>query len=286
MTYANLAVHLDMSPSAETRADIAATLASRFNAHLTGIFAPGVTYPAAWMQVTQAQLDSLEKAWHDAYERTRQRFDNLAHRTGVATSLRWSQVSSDVVGRELALHARYSDLTVVSQPDPDARGGEPLDLGGLGTLVVGAGRPTLVVPYIGPRTDQQGKTRLGTRVMVAWDGGREATRAVNDAMPLLSAAERVDLVVVDPGKDARAHGDEPGADMALHLARHGVEVTVHRDSAPNMGVGDALLSRLADLDSDLLVMGGYAHSRLQEAVMGGATRTVLQHMTVPVLLSH
>ena len=140
-----------------------------------------------------------------------------------------------------------------------------------------------MVPYIGAGE------RLGTRVMVAWDGGREAARAVGDALPLLARAESVAVLVINPSQDG--HGEQPGADIALHLARHGITVEAqHLEAqhleAQDLSVGDALLSRLADQDIDLLVMGAYGHSRLRELVLGGVTRKIFQQMTVPVLMSH
>ena len=141
-----------------------------------------------------------------------------------------------------------------------------------------AGRPALVVPYIGA-----GKT-IGARPMVAWDGGREAARAVNDAMPMLERAKSVVVLTVNPKK--RDHGQEPGADIALHLARHGIKVEAQHLEVRDMSVADTILSRMADQGIDLLVMGAYGHSRIREWVMGGTTRQIFANMTVPVLMSH
>ena len=146
--------------------------------------------------------------------------------------------------------------------------------------MLSAGRPALVVPDIGA-----GKT-LGRRVMIAWDTGREAARAVNDALPILQQAEAVTVLSVNPRPGIDLHGEEPGADIALHLTRHGVKVEVQRTQVEEINIGDTILSRLADLGSDLLVMGAYGHSRLREVVLGGVTRTLLESMTVPVLMSH
>jgi nucleotide-binding universal stress UspA family protein len=137
-----------------------------------------------------------------------------------------------------------------------------------------------VVPYIG------GSDIIGRRALVAWNASREAARALNDAIPLLEDAENVTVLSVNPKRGIRGEGDLPAADIALHLARHGMKAEASYVVAEDIGVGDALLSRAADLGSDLIVMGGYGHSRLREIVLGGATRTVLRHMTVPVLLSH
>ena len=122
--------------------------------------------------------------------------------------------------------------------------------------------------------------------MVAWDGGREAVRAINDALPLLAGAEHVDVVSVNPEERGTDHGEIPGADMCLHLARHGVNAEAQHIAASDVDVGNMLLSRVADVGADLLVMGAYGHSRWREIVLGGATHQVLSEMTVPVVMSH
>jgi nucleotide-binding universal stress UspA family protein len=120
--------------------------------------------------------------------------------------------------------------------------------------------------------------------MIAWDAGREAARAVHDALPVLERAKSVVVLVINPRRGN--HGAEPGADIALHLARHGIKVEAQNTEVKDLSVADALLSRLADQGIDLLVMGAYGHSRLRELVVGGVTRQLFQQMTVPVLMSH
>jgi nucleotide-binding universal stress UspA family protein len=117
---------------------------------------------------------------------------------------------------------------------------------------------------------------------VCWDGSRPAARAVADAMPLLSRARKVVVVVVAPTKI----DEMPGADVAEHLARHGLDVTVERIAWANLDVNDALLNFAADSGADLVVLGGYRHSRMRELVLGGTTRAMLTSMTVPTLMSH
>ena len=147
-------------------------------------------------------------------------------------------------------------------------------------VLLACGRPVLFVPYAG-RFAQVGK-----RVLIAWNASREAARAVGDALPLLARADTVDVVAFDPDSTASDHGEVPGADIGLFLARHGVKVSVARQSGTGIDVGAQILSRAADNGSDLIVMGGYGHARLREFVLGGATRTLLESMTVLVLMSH
>jgi nucleotide-binding universal stress UspA family protein len=177
----------------------------------------------------------------------------------------------------MKLHARYADLTVVGQ-GIDLKDA-PHDLAFLPEeLALGVGRPVLVVPRYGTFET------FGERVLIAWNGSREATRAVHDALPLLTRATKVTVLSIDPEPDSGAR--VPSADITLHLARHGVSAEADSTVALDMAVGDMLLSRAADLGANLLVMGAYGHSRVREMVLGGATRHILQHMTVPVLMSH
>ena len=149
-------------------------------------------------------------------------------------------------------------------------------------MVLASGRPVLVVPYVGTYP------RVGDRVMIAWDASREAARAVADALPLLQAAQQVITLSANPDSGGRSdrHGDLPGADIARHLARHGVRVEAQRLSAKEISIADMLLNRIADEGIDLLVMGAYGHARVREIWLGGVTRRLMQHMTVPVFISH
>ena len=179
----------------------------------------------------------------------------------------------------IALHARHSDLAIVGQ-----EGGEESTVawGGLpDSLVMVCGRPVLIVPYIGAEVP------IGGKVMVAWDGGREAVRALNDALPLLERAEQVYVVSVNPDASDGARGLRlPGADICLHLARHGINAHAQTVVARDIDVGNLLLSRAADIGANLIVMGAYGHPRWREIVLGGATKRLLGEMTVPVLMSH
>jgi nucleotide-binding universal stress UspA family protein len=136
------------------------------------------------------------------------------------------------------------------------------------------------VPYAG-----DGAT-LGETVLVAWNASREAARAVNDALPLLQQARAVTVLAVNPLGGIAGDGDVPAADIALHLARHGVKAEAAHTVAPDIPEGDAILDYAADIGADLVVAGGYGHSRMREFVFGGVTRSLLTEMTVPVFLSH
>jgi nucleotide-binding universal stress UspA family protein len=170
--------------------------------------------------------------------------------------------------------ARTFDLSVVGQAEPKSMRDDLMIEGSL----FDSGRPVLVVPYI-----QRAGLKLD-RVMVCWDGSRNAARAINDAMPFLSRAKAVDVVTISAGKDKS--GEIKGVDIAQHLARHGLNVELRRINAGDVDVANVILSDAADRDADFIVMGGYGHSRLREFVLGGATRGILSSMTVPTLMSH
>jgi nucleotide-binding universal stress UspA family protein len=196
-----------------------------------------------------------------------------------AVKCEWRSSNADAVAA-LCLSARYADLLVAGQPEPKGDESSRLPPGFAGDLVLSAGRPVLFVPYAGRFAS------VGKRVLVAWNAGREAARALRDALPLLKGAAQVDVVAFDPERGGASHGEVPGADIGLYLSRHGIKVNVSQQSGANIDIGAQILSRAADLSADLIVMGAYGHSRMREQILGGATRTLLESMTVPVLMSH
>jgi len=277
MSYKTILVHVDQSPHAVERIALAARLARSQQAHLIGSALTGLTteyYRTSEMALagplSQAEIDLITRSSEQALER----FDTQARAADVSHEQRYSD---DDAESGLVQQARYADLVVLSQTDP-ATSGFSIMRQLPEHLTLHGGRPVLVVPYAGAFT------HLDRHALVAWDGSRAATRAITDALPLLRSSARVTLALFDPG---RAHGEEPGADMALYLARHGLTVEVQRQTtAPDVDVGNALLSLAADTGADLLVMGAYGHQRWREIVLGGVTRRVLQTMTLPVLMSH
>lgn len=175
-------------------------------------------------------------------------------------------------------HSLHCDLIVISQAYQDLAS----------ELIVGSGRPVLIVPTAGRFSS------IGKCVLIAWDDTREASRATHDALPLIANGARAKLYHVNP----RQPGNDPGTAIATHLVRHGIKAEADHTyskipasetalfGSRSLKVGDLLLSAAADMGADLLVMGGYSHSRTREMMTGGVTRSILQHMTVPVLMSH
>lgn len=280
MSWKNLLVQVDGGRQSRDRVDAAIGLAQEFGAHLTGLV---VVDEPALPGYVMARIPAV--VWEARRQEQRReaegllaRFRATVERAGVNVDSRIDFAVDEDVSSALRIHARHADLTVLGQHDPEdgQAGGDLL----VGDVALGCGRPVLVVPYIGT-----GAT-LGERILVAWDGGREATRAVNDALPLLKRARKVTVVAVNPGMRPGRHGKVAGADISLHLARHGVNVEVQSLEVRDIGIGDAILSRLSDEGADLLVMGAYGRSRLRETLLGGVTHHILGSMTVPVLMSH
>lgn len=273
----DILVQLDSAAAAGPRLELACELALRFEAHLTGLYVdPELILPAfAEVPAGPMLIDSLEKEIDERARAAQASFEAVRERTGV--SAEWRRVQGYAPGCVVS-HARYADLVIVGQGGDE----DPLSLcdGVADTVLMESGRPVMVVPWIGV------SAKPGRRVMVAWNASREATRALHDALPFLEAAESVEVVTVNPAKADEYEGDVPGVYICAHLARHGVKARAHRIEAADIDAGNLLLSRTADEGADLLVIGGYGHSRLRELVLGGATRELLAHMTLPVLLSH
>lgn len=254
------------------RQEAALRLARRFEARVVGIYVLNYPVVAGYMQVDLG-AELIERQMAEARARAaevRKEFDAAMQREGL--SAEWRLIEGNPVDA-MTLASRYGDITIVPQANPeDPRPEDSLP----DELVLAAGRPLLVWPYVGDYPDP------GQQVMVAWNGTREAVRALHDAMDFLVAAQKVVVSTVNSAD--RAH--IAGADVAGFLARHGINAEVHPINAPELDAGNAILSAAADFGSDLLVMGAYGHSRLRELALGGVTRHVLKTMTLPVLMSH
>ncbi|MET3179266.1 UNVERIFIED_ORG: nucleotide-binding universal stress UspA family protein [Variovorax guangxiensis] len=285
MTFSTIAVHLDHTERCEIRTQLAARIARLYRSHLMGIVPTGV--PAG----CQAGL-ALPRTGHavdkagvlaEAALFLRRRAETVAHvfRSRLAGPLPLSCDARLVDGepaRAVVHLGRASDLVVVGQPDDAAVVGEaerrlPED------VMLNAGRPVLIVPRAGRVAANP------DRIMVAWDGSREASMALRGAMPLLRRAAHVTLIslVREHGADSTQAPDP--CEMSGWLLRHGVQVDARRE-VTSLPFADVLLDRAAARDCDLLVMGGYGHARMREQLLGGVTRSVLLQAGIPVLMAH
>ena len=217
-------------------------------------------------------LDQLRKDAEEAAHSILGAFFERAKQAGITAEIVIPDMATGDINGDVSRLARYYDATVLQQPSPEESDTPRI----IEAVLFGSGRPVVIVPYI------EAAPQLGT-VLIAWDEGRPAARAVRDALPLLRLAERVNIVTVN-GTTRSKHLLQDG--LARHLARHGITVEQKSISSGGIDVATALLSYAADESADLLVMGGYGHSRLREIVLGGTTRTILKSMTVPVLMSH
>lgn len=278
MALKDILVHIDEGRSCRARLDAAIALAATHNAHLIGLYVltrpklPGYIQAQIPEHVVRQQVRISEEAAAAA----QQMFEERTRRSAIAVE--WRREEGQAVS-VVALHGRYADLVIAGQRD--ATGEEGVDDPTMpDQLILSTGRPVLLVPHGGEFPV------IGRRVLVAWDASRLATRAVNDALPLLEKAKEVVVMAINPKTGEAAHGEIPSADICLHLARHGIRAEAQHQYADDIAVGALLLSRAADEGIDLIVCGAYGHARWRELVLGGVTRHLLAHMTVPVLMSH
>ncbi len=263
----------------------AMALAEAFDAHVAMLVTVDVPapMPSDWGAMAYDVYAQLHK---EACKRAAERVESLRGRfahSAIPLDIRTTEAVSLYPQNAAALQARYADLTVL--PTMPRDGAEKMLVHDYFHDVLRySGRPVLVVP------DGSTATLPPRRVVIAWKPTRETSRAVADAMPLLHKADAVDVLVIDPvvGERARSggHGDEPGADIAAHLARHGLRVEVITRPSMNFSVAYAVLEYACTVGADLVVAGGYGHSRLREALLGGTTRELLQTTHLPVLFSH
>src|SRR5471032_2187238 len=257
--------------------DFAITVADTFEAHLLGVafsydpIIPGTVMGGIPPEFIESQRSESEKKARAALAH----FEQAAKRAGVSYEARTINASIGGAAERLGHLARRFDLAIAGQPERDrAAAAEVVDEG----VLFESGRPVIFVPFI-----QKAGLKLD-RVMVCWDGSRAATRAVADSIPLLQKAKLVEIVLV-ASKGFKAD-EAPGTDLAKHLARHGLDVNLKRITSPDIDVASTILSYVADSNADMIVMGGYGHSRLREFVLGGVTRSILETMTVPAFMSH
>jgi len=275
--YKSILVHYDAGKTAPARLDMAIEIAATFGSHIACLYALSIANGSSYgYEAAQVMREAQQRVRAEMQSSARRGYDECLRRSGFERA-EWRESGADALDA-VALQARYADLVVIGQQNSEWPSGVHRDFER--SVPMAVGRPVLVVPYAFERRP------IGQRVLIAWNASREAARAVSDALPLLKRAGHVHVVTFQPEISRDAHGAEPGADIALFLTRHGVKVTVSRYDAPDVDIGNQLLSRAFDLSADLIVMGAWGHSRLRELVLGGVTRTLLESMTVPVLMAH
>ncbi|HSI40866.1 MAG TPA: universal stress protein [Xanthobacteraceae bacterium] len=271
-------VHLKLGEGPDTAADYAVSMAAALGAQLTGVaISFEIDVPHVYTEAFSTDFIDLQRAENRRLSaQATARFEEAARSMGVVADIRVIDGTLGGAAEQIATMARLYDLTVISQADPGRMGTEEVVTE---AVLFDSGRAVLLVPL------DQAHPYSGARVMVAWDGGRAAARAVSEARPFLSRASLVEAVVVASAK--HKNDDLPGADLARHLARHEKNVELRRlVPGHDEGIVDVLLKEIAEREIDLMVMGGYGHSRLREFVLGGVTRDMLERMSVPLLMAH
>lgn len=262
----NMIVHLDSAPRALDRLDIAIDLAKRFDARLVGVYG----------EVDSSLLRSAEEETKAAYAKLKETFEARVAESGVRGVMRSLVHGNHHQVNQIVIDAtRRADLCIVGQSDREAKDSRaPSDL--VEQVVVNAGRPVLVIPYVGEIKS------VGRRTLIAWNGGRESARAANDAIPLMKDGDKAVVMAMNP------QGMPPldGSGLCDHLSCHGIDAEREILEVRDIGVADYVLSHCTDMGADLLVMGAFGHYGFPHMLRGGVTRDLLSQMTVPVLLSH
>ena len=280
MSYRTILLHCNDGRRLERLLVPAMSVAEAFQAHLLAlsVVPPVAVIAAGAPNETPIVVDEHCKVYRKESAAMRVAFETAVRGRAFVSEWRGDEADAFGVAERVLQYARAADLVIACQTDPEWLGSEALDVAD--RLVIGSGRPVLIVPSVGERRS------VGDKVLVAWNARREAARAVFDALPLLQRAKEVKVVWVNPQSEQDVAQDIPAADICAALARHNVKCQATEQLQPRTGVGETLLACAKEMDADLLVMGCYGHTRLREFVFGGASRHVLAQMSVPVLMSH
>lgn len=277
-TFRSILLHLDASPRAAARLQLTHDLAALHGARVTALYAnvsSALDLPYAMAEGAGEALAVLQQLDIDRRDDTRRLFDRS--NAEATAPMHWAEVRNETVVSGVAAGALFADLLVLGQHDPGAAWphGVPADF--VESVVIASGRPALVVPFVDIAVT------LGQNPLIAWKATREAAHAVSAALPMLQRAKQVHLTAAAEADGAGARVEE----LVEYLRLHGVIAPIERHApVASASAGDGLLSLAADIGADLLVMGCYGHTRAREMMLGGASRTILRSMTLPVLLAH
>ena len=271
MAIKDVLVYLDNDTNCANRITSTAKLCSKLGAHLAGLYNYRMlkVHPYPYTYLPSSAFDTMDENAKQQQEETKALFADNTTAEGISGEFR---TVNDRLSNALSIQSRYADLLVVP-----GRYGKNSNLNHdfqLAELLPISACPVLVLPE-----EQPAPTQLPKRILVAWNGSHESARALSLAMPILSQAEQVDLVSV-------ASNEAEATDIAKHLSHHGIKVNVHPVEGSSFNAGKTLLNQAMTLESELVVMGAYGHSRFREQVLGGATEYMLGHANLPVLFSH
>ncbi|HEY1151244.1 MAG TPA: universal stress protein [Pseudoduganella sp.] len=300
MGYKTILVHADEAPPSAARILLAAELALREGAHVIGVATTGISrflYPGETVDEQDMNLMRHLDVLRERAAQALAEFTPRLRHVGVQSFEQ--RVLDDEAGAGISLMARHADLVIIGQSGANQRGVPDVPA----EVLSGAGRPVLILPYEARATSaiavdsagvaSPGAPLPGRHILVAWNASKEAARALADALPFLQRADSVTLAIFDADERPGIYGDAPGSEVQAWLERHDVRAQIVTEQTERQGLlkrpgntGDALLAMAGERDCDLLVMGAYGHSRFRESLLGGVTRTVLDAMHLPVLMSH
>jgi nucleotide-binding universal stress UspA family protein len=272
----SILVHADASAQTVMRLHAATALASTHGASVRALYAVlpvYMQYPYS-LSISAEATALLQQVEDERSERARALFASAA--SDARMPVEWASTTGDPV-LAFTRAAACSDLAIIGQSDPDNELRADVRSDFVPSVIIGSGRPTLVLPH-----RYQGNA-IGRTALLAWKPTREAAHALAGALPLLCSADKVHVALWNEGEDAST---DDRADIERYLRAHGITPEVHGYGPESRDVGEYLLSLASDVAADLLVMGCYGHGRMREWVLGGATRSVLRSMTVPVLMAH
>lgn len=277
MAIKNILVHIDSSSSCEHRLDVAIQLAVQHEARLSGIYVipdfPEPTYYEA--QISVDIIAEIDKEALETAKFTQRKYVDKASKADFPLTV---DIEKGNLISILDDYARFTDLLVLGQnypEDPQIMSEALAD-----NLVLEAGTPCLIVPHTSSRQFS------AKRILVAWNASREAARTLKDAMPILSNADTVEVLLVNPPQHEADKDGIHGKKVSSFLIQHGIKPEIEVETDNKVKPGDAIIARASEIDADIIVMGAYGHSRLREIILGGVTRKLLRQMAVPVFISH
>lgn len=279
MSYKTILVSLNEVYQLRPLLGAAAAIAEKSAAYVIGLY----VIPASELRFSNAveavmvELDSDRRYFQEQEAAARQAFEKAILSAGIEGEFRVANALEHAIASTVIEHARQADLMIIGHSNSCSNRAVGSDFSE--EMIISSGRPTLLMPL-----DPQATVRTD-RAIVGWDGSREAARAAFDSIPLLKLADEVLIILVEPESDDPSHAASRGIDLTKAFARHGIKVRPF-DFHSSLEAGQALLEQVESRGAGLLVMGAYGHARFREFILGGATRSVLKAMTVPVLFSH
>lgn len=280
MEYRTILVSLNNADRSPTLLDHAVSIAKKNDAHLIGLHVlPRINIQpfSVAVEIPQVVLEAQKQAFQEECDKVKKQFEDVTSRGEISAEWRGIADQMTSIATRTVENAHYADLIVVGQGSPEGPDGLA-DL--CERLIMEAGRPVYIVPR------ENSSRQSGDVILLAWNASREAARATFDALPFLRNSRQVNVVWIDAEDSAGQTVDLGGSEIATSLARHGVKVEIIAPAQKSGAVGSSLKEQISRSGADLMVMGGYGHSRFSEYIFGGATRHMLEHMPIPILISH